>query len=365
VLAKSEALRPWVQRHNLLAGRSGFALPDLTIYYDGGLVTVRSVPDPFFSDSAYPVRFVGDVEVRLHPDDFDTGLRNLVEAVVERVRELAGENLEAREFLDNWEAVKESVRSEPVICSTAAAMGLDPYDPAEMTDEVIGLLEGLLASLSSSFRQDLAEATTKDSLYADLLWTQKAAKLAAVDLKRQIGSDEDASLATLPAYEAGYERAREFRKAFGPPQENDLEGYLRDHVGWGVIADAPPPVDSVAKRINALIGVGDGGKRQLVPAAGDHAEENLRFLAGRALFFSSPINESQAPRLLTRATSWPQRASRAFAAELLAPASELSRLVDRDVTYRQVDDLAHRFGVSPMVIHHQLENHEIARVVDM
>src|SRR5206468_396939 len=43
-LANDDALRPWVQRHSLLAARGGFALPDLTIFQDGCRTAVRCVP---------------------------------------------------------------------------------------------------------------------------------------------------------------------------------------------------------------------------------------------------------------------------------------------------------------------------------
>lgn len=61
---------------------------------------------------------------------------------------------------------------------------------------------------------------------------------------------------------------------------------------------------------------------------------------------------------------WSQRASRAFAAELLAPAEELAARATGRVTYDQVAELASEFQVSQMVIEHQLTNHRIASVVD-
>jgi hypothetical protein len=73
-LAEDPALRPWVQRHCLLAAREGFALPDLTIYRDGTFAVVRAVPDPHSPNSAYPVGFVADAELRLPLADATTGL---------------------------------------------------------------------------------------------------------------------------------------------------------------------------------------------------------------------------------------------------------------------------------------------------
>src|SRR6266581_6011022 len=39
-------LHPWLRKHNLLAAREGFALPDLTLYRDGSFAVLRCMPDP-------------------------------------------------------------------------------------------------------------------------------------------------------------------------------------------------------------------------------------------------------------------------------------------------------------------------------
>jgi len=85
----------------------------------------------------------------------------------------------------------------------------------------------------------------------------------------------------------------------------------------------------------------------------------------RSTFFVPQAGRSADTRLISRASSWPQRASRAFAAELLAPAAELARHISTPVNYEQVGALARLFGVSEMVIEHQLQNHHIAELVDL
>jgi Zn-dependent peptidase ImmA (M78 family) len=71
--------------------------------------------------------------------------------------------------------------------------------------------------------------------------------------------------------------------------------------------------------------------------------------------------------LVTNAHTWIQQASRAFAAELLAPINALRARVPREVEARNyvtlVDELASHFEVSSRVIEHQLENAEIKPIV--
>jgi hypothetical protein len=85
----------------------------------------------------------------------------------------------------------------------------------------------------------------------------------------------------------------------------------------------------------------------------------IRFLACRGLYMALR-GATRGPRLVTDARTWVQRASRAFAAELLAPRTsaleryaEAERRVGCDEAEVQV---ARHYDVSPKVIRHQIEN---------
>ena len=68
-------------------------------------------------------------------------------------------------------------------------------------------------------------------------------------------------------------------------------------------------------------------------------------------------------RLVTSSHTWTQRASRAFAAELLAPAGALRQRIHGDrVSGREVARLAEEFLVDNELIERQIENHTIAAV---
>ena len=54
-----------------------------------------------------------------------------------------------------------------------------------------------------------------------------------------------------------------------------------------------------------------------------------------------------------------QRASRAFAAEFLAPAAGLSWHIGERVSHSEVDHLAEHYEVGPSVIVHQIQNHRL------
>ena len=59
---------------------------------------------------------------------------------------------------------------------------------------------------------------------------------------------------------------------------------------------------------------------------------------------------------MTRAFTWDQQASRAFAAELLAPQAALIARAPGNADPSKVEELAKEFGASTVLIEKQLEN---------
>lgn len=92
--------------------------------------------------------------------------------------------------------------------------------------------------------------------------------------------------------------------------------------------------------------------------------EAIRFTFCRALFEYLTTPETQ-PLLVTRALSDRQKRNRAFAAEFLVPTHLLQEaLPGHTVGDEELDDLAAKFGISSSVIRHQIENHELASLLD-
>ena len=86
-----------------------------------------------------------------------------------------------------------------------------------------------------------------------------------------------------------------------------------------------------------------------------------RFTLSRALWHylwdDSPLF------MITTAHTYRQRVERAFAAELLAPAEGIAQLLESPpeaASQEELEQIAQRYGVSSMVIEHQLRNHLLA-----
>jgi hypothetical protein len=94
-------------------------------------------------------------------------------------------------------------------------------------------------------------------------------------------------------------------------------------------------------------------------ALGEAREAQRRFTAARAAFLGW-IEQSKVKRLVTGARTRDQQASRAFAAELLAPISYIrSRTGGEAISTYRIDEIADELNVSPAVVCYQAQNNRM------
>ena len=83
--------------------------------------------------------------------------------------------------------------------------------------------------------------------------------------------------------------------------------------------------------------------------------KSSRFLLARGIFHAL-FSCAESHRLVTTAFTWDQQASRAFAAEFLAPRQGLLARIGSGEDPSLTENLAREYRVSPRLINHQLEN---------
>ena len=356
-LARTPGDRAWIQRHSILAARQGGVLPDLAIYRDEGSVVARWMPDS--DDSAHPfLRFTGSGEVTMGQDEAKRGLAELVDQVLDRVEGL--DDTEVGMLREEWNAILESREADRKICEWAARLGLDPHDPDEFTDDQAGTLFGLISPLDDSVRSDLLDAEQLQSLRADLEWLNQARSLAA-DAGGALNPEPDlSSIAGRTAHEHGYMCAATLRShlsASGRCEPIGDMGEILHRLGW-----AQSPVRTLEPRpegpLKVALEQSDDGASVAVTAERDLPGE--RFGLARSIFLRHFSANGCNRRLVTEAHTREQHASRAFAAEFLAPAAGLSRHIGERVSHDGIDHLAEHYAVSPTVIAHQIQNHRLA-----
>ena len=364
-LARNDADRPWVHRHSLLAAREGGALPNLTLFRDGDAVAVRWLKDG--GDASHPfLRFVQEGKAHLSPEIVRAGIEKFVDTVLHRVSGLP--HAEVAQLCDDWADLRRLTPDEKNLCAWSARLGINAHYDDELPDRKAEQLKSAIGHLEGRIADDLLDATDIGMLARDIDWIEEAHR-QAVAARRAHRRNTPVHLISRDwirgnertAYATGYDRARALRERSGLDTDPlpDLAGLLR-RFGW---ADAPMVSTETAPstRVHAVV---DYGRKQ-VPVVAAHSlrrQTSERFLLARSLFLQlrSPKSER---RLVTASHTWDQRASRAFAAELLAPADALrQRIRGEAVSAREVAQYADEFRVNPALIERQLENHALALV---
>ncbi len=356
-LARTPGDRAWIQRHSILAARQGGVLPDLMIYRDGGSVIARWTQDG--EDSLHPfLRFTGSGAVRVSPDDAMHGLADLVNLVIERLDGF--QEIEVCNLRSEWSAVLGAMGQDRMICEWSARLGVDPHDPDELSDEQAETILSLLSSLDESTRDDLLDAERLQSLREDIRWLMLAHDLAADAGKSRHSRPGLSTVEAKTAHELGYASATVLRGHLRAPDEFIPVGNMEDllhRLGW---AESPCKTSDARPLgpLKAALEKSDDGAPVAVVPKGDAC--TTRFGLARSIFLGHFGAGTGGPRLVTDAHTWEQRASRAFAAEFLAPAGGLSQKIGERVSQDEVDDLARYYEVSPSIVVHQIQNHRLA-----
>lgn len=345
-------------RHSLVAAREGYSLPPLSFQSQGEVVRLEWESERL---PHHQVEFLSRGHAYLALGDFQRTVSEFLDTVVARLDELG---VESTLLAEEWAAIGNLDSEEQEYCRSAAALGLDPFATEErLRDRIVEVGE----QVPGAVRQEFFAATDPEQLrdHAQLLGraldelNENRIDLASLRGLRSNGFDT--ANTTVP-WERGYRLARKLRKALevGDKALNDFEALGQAfRTDPAELERAVLPSPRGRPFFDAVVDVDANGSPAFMVAP--QRPEAHRFHFCRALYEflgGGDVGTS----LVTRAVSDRQRRNRAFAAEFLAPSEALRKAVVRSpvVAEEQVDELASQFGVSPLVIRHQLENHNIA-----
>jgi hypothetical protein len=154
----------------------------------------------------------------------------------------------------------------------------------------------------------------------------------------------------LQPWDVGYEQARAIRDQLVPgiSLPFDIDRYISKLTRPG--SD------------RSLQAIGRGGQNDpLVVVGRERTRTASRFTLARALWHY--ISDDDSLFVVTSAHTHRQRAERAFAAEMLAPAQGIAALLESkpgSASEEELDQIAEHFDVSSMVVSLQVRNHLIA-----
>ncbi len=340
-------------RHWLGTARNGFALPDVTFSPAGEKVEI--VARSAFLRFAH-LNFIEALTATAATDSVRSEFSKFIEQVLMHLNKNGVTDSAAHR---HWDRVRNTTKEEETYCRMVGALGISPYLSHPDLD---GVFEKIAGKISDSMLTDLCDATNMGNIEraADAADGISAALSSAKDIpaKELLEARRPADNAPR-AYEWGYRATDVARSALGIAHD-DPRGSLAffDRLqfdpsagiddGKSLEATAPAIISGAVER--------NDDKMRVVLSGSNGAHR--KFAAARAAFLAwSPGSNSS--RLVTTARTRDQQASRAFAAELLAPAKFLRRILgDRsEVSPFTLDRISEEIGVAPTVVHHQAANH--------
>lgn len=351
----------FTRRHSLAVNREGYAYPDLHVFPLGNVT--RLVWHRGTSPWA-KVRFLDDGELLIDSAEFREVCGDFLDSVIARLVDFG---IEDSLLQQEWAAVRGADAEETEFCRTAAGLGWDSYaiDDAKR-EEVLALADRFGTMLAEAIPALNADRTTDGWMVVEQA-LRDAQRRNTLSLER-ISSVRDRISGRGPSarypWQAGQALARELRK------ELRLDGEPLSTMAALEQALDEEAIDAATQRVPV-----DGGEAILVDGLVTCGQDDRPGFAfrprgweyGRRFHFCRALAEvvwrPSANALLTPAHTERQQRNRAFAAEFLAPSAGLRSRVHRArLDEDDINELAVAFGVSPMMIEHQLENHQIAKL---
>lgn len=338
----------WLRRHNVRGAGAGMPWPDLTFVSEGN--ATRAVWHSGPGLAGQPVTFLSNGEAYLRTSHYIDELTHFVDLVVDRLQEA---KVYDTPLAKEWLALRATNDDEAAFACAAARLGLDPYSmPEDAQENLISISERLDPLLMDEF----LDSADPEHLGVALDWLQQARRRAAsltisesaeaAPNWRNYWTGHDAPVDNIP-WKRGYAAARELREILG------LEPTAHLAMG-GLVHETRQPGRSAG--LEGFTQLLPNDQLVLVLPSGKRLGTAVRFAQARSLglVLASGRNE----HLLDPVSTDLSKESRAFAAELLAPAAGIAEYLSNlpAVTDAAFDAVAARFKTSTWVIRLQYEN---------
>lgn len=337
------------QRHSLRHAGDGYLYPDLMIIPLGDKVLLSWQG---YKAATADIEYLGEGECLVERASLKRDIEKFLFDVCGRLTSLG---IEETLLQEEWAEIQRIANSseEDAYCTALGTLGLDPFDVDEKVgDAVIQLNKNLPSEVFRVAMESLGPESTLDAVHT-LEGLVDSARKATISLDWLPSSSELGRLKKHrgePPWWRGYELAHRVRDFIGNPDEPIQDEWL-----------SYPPASTALPSLESLEGIAAaGGKRKHVGfVLKEGRPESQRFRLCRLIYHYMTTGSANAWAISNAATQQ-QRSGRAFAAEFLAPHEVLAaHAADKTPDDDLIDSLAARFRVSPMVIHHQLENHGI------
>lgn len=343
--------RAWLRRHCMRTAESGLLLPRVCFFSNGRGICVHWSADEPGAFPHMPAEFIEGGLVYLPFSEAEAGLRSFVGEVMSRLE--TESDSRAVRLRENWAAIIRVDSEEFAFCRDAGRMGLDPYQLSTWDPVLVALLENGFDE-DRPMVADFLEAIDAQSAATVWKWVKETMS------RYQLNEQPKAVGIPFPEVQrpstAGYQLAESVRHLMRGNSDGPLASVADATLSLGSKPLTFEDHNQLSSRhVKATVGWRTGPEPVVVGPTPPR-EDNRRFLEARALYHAAFACHT-GPRLITDAYTWEQQASRAFAAELLAPRGELAQRVEETHNLSSIMEvLAGEYRVSTKVIAHQLKN---------
>lgn len=337
----------YLYRHWMGIARNGFALPDVWLVPAGDQMSVSAIASRM---STSRLEFKESSETYVPLSDARQALFDFVSAVVSRLE--AG-GIRDSDLQENWRLIKNTATDSQRYCELIGALGLSPYDDHPEIDAV---LDAAADVLEPQMLRELCEASSAEK-FGQLANFVRHAFVAA-------GNSPEFDLSPLghrksmpgeAPWRWGKRLAGDLRAKLGVPPI-DREGGSRIMKTLGVDYESASSLSTrdEDREIEGAVRRSREAARFALVRKRD--EPSRRFAAMRATFLAWGAPEDGAA-LVTDARTRDQQASRAFAAEILAPIDYIKQAAGRaPMSGYRINDIAAELRVSPKVVWNQAKD---------
>lgn len=332
----------WLVAHNTRAAGGGMPWPDLTLVPEGEIT--RAIWTSGFAWPNQQVLYLTSGHAQVSSDAVADGLSRFVDQVVTRLHD---RGVKGTALQQEWALVRDTAPDEAQFAAAVAALGQDPYNASDLLEKgILAAAEELEPSVLSEF----LTSVRPDGIELGLIWLRDAVSSARVRRRRGLRSPQGATAPGDEGYApwaVGYEMAERYRRDLKLSAEGPFD--IERAVSSQELAGESAGIRGVVISRRGELGLVYPTDRAISPST-------LRFSQARALGLS--LLTSRETVLLDPGKSPLAQASRAFAAELLAPAAGIAQALDKfsEITHSAFEAVAEQFRVSPLLIELQVEN---------
>ena len=335
--------------HNLSFAGEGYFLPNLSFFPETDVVYLewekRSINNG-------DLQFLGQGQVKIPFDDIQKEFASFIQIVIGRLETLG---IQDTLLQKDWEAIQKANndQEEKDFCIACAQLGIDPYAVTEeQAQRIIDSHEILSKNVDVNefFNTVSMKSITESTEWLAKLSNDKSIKKKASAFFREI-KEKIPGFKDYQPWKRGYKEAQWVRANF-------FNASFKLNDFYSLIEETTHNEEIPFDFCMAVTKTSDDLNPTFI-----HPDKLSHFQAGRVLgdYIHSSGNTC---KLMTKLYTPEQKYSRAFAAELIAPAESLRNdlkgkcyVCDDDIA-----ELSQKYQINDSVIRHQIENHNLAEI---